>query len=705
MSKRSSLDSSPAEACSGRGAAAGCGVGVGVGVGFSSGGLCWAKAAVARATIRMRGFMGSPLQIIGGGGRIYWGSDQTTMSLASLRCFVCLTALASAAVAQTDEKVEAMLGKLSLAQKIDLIGGVDEMFTREILSINLPRFKMSDGPMGVRTWGPATGYAAGVGLAASWDTELAKRVGASLGRDARSRGVSFLLGPGVNIYRTPLCGRNFEYFGEDPWLAGRIAVAYIQGVQSQGVIATVKHYAANNSDLDRNHLNSIVDERTLREVYLPVFEAAVKEGHVGAVMDSYNLINGQHATESRYLNIQVLKQEWGFKGILMSDWSATHDGVRAANGGLDLEMPDAKFMTRDTLLPALRFGKVSEATIDDKVRRILRTLLEFGPLDREQTDYSIPRYSLESRAVALESAEKNVVLLKNQGNLLPLDKSQIHTIAVIGPDSWPALPAGGGSADVAAFEPGSFVSGLPEALAGSAKVTWSQGVKPLRDILRTQADFWTDAQGGTPGLQEEVFAGGKLEGAATKTSTVRRVLAWPINMWGGLRPDRIAVRWSGYYIPRKSGRQRFIVAAAGSDSYKLYVDDKLAIEQAQRDGQSPGDYDLEMQAGKAVAVRLEYFASTNRPTVCFTALLAADVIEPEAAKLAAMADVAVVSVGFQSNTESEGHDRTWRLPTGQDELIQLVAAANSKTIVVLTAGGGIDTNPWLDISPVFLHPW
>ncbi len=627
------------------------------------------------------------------------------MSLTSLRCLVCLVVLGSAAAAQTDEKVETMLGKLSLEQKIDLIGGVDEMFIREMPAIGMPRLKMSDGPMGVRTWGPATGYAAGVGLAASWDIELAKRVGASLGRDARSRGVSFLLGPGVNIYRTPMNGRNFEYFGEDPWLAGRIAAAYIQGVQSQGVIATVKHYAANNSELDRNHTNSLVDERTLREIYFPVFEAAVKEGHVGAVMNSYNLINGQHATESPFLNIQVLKKEWGFRGILMSDWGATHDGIRAANGGLDLEMPSAEFMTKETLMPAVRFGRVKESAIDDKVRRILRTAIEFGLVDREQTDYSIPRFSLESREAALESADKSVVLLKNGGGLLPLDKSRVHSIAVIGPDAWPAQVSGGGSADVTAFAPVSFLTGLSDALAGSAKVSWSPGVKELREVFRSRADFFVDEKGATPGLKEELFAGGKIEGAPTKTSTVRRIFNWPVNVWGRVQADRIAVRWSGYYTPQKSGKQRFIVAAAGSDSYKLYVDEKLAIDQPQREGQSPGEYDLEAQPGKPVAVRLEYLAFSNRPTVCFTALAAADLLVADVAKTAASADVAVVSVGFQPSTESEGHDRTWRLPTGQDELIQSVTAANPRTIVVLTAGGGVDTNQWLDHTPALLHTW
>jgi beta-glucosidase len=622
---------------------------------------------------------------------------------------VCLPVLLGAALAQTsadvDRRVETMLGKLSLEQKIDLIGGVDEMFIREMSAIGLPRLKMSDGPMGLRTWGPTTGYAAGIGLAASWDTELGRRVGASLGQDARSRGVSFLLGPGVNIYRVPMNGRNFEYFGEDPWLAGRIASAYIQGLQSQGVIATVKHYAANNSELDRNHFNSVVDERTLREIYLPVFEAAVKEAHVGAVMSSYNLLNGQHATESDFLNNQVLKKEWGFRGILMSDWGATHDGLRAAIGGLDLEMPGPEFMTRATLIPAVKDGRVPQATIDDKVRRILRTAIEFDLVDRDRTDISIPRYSQESRQVALESAEKSMVLLKNEGNLLPLDKAQVRSIALIGPDAWPAVPSAGGSAEVGAFAPVSFLAGLSDSLGTGARVTWNRGVRELHDVFESRVDFFTDAQGAKPGLKEERFASGALVGAPAGTSTVPRVYYWPINLWGPVQPDRIAVRWSGYYIPKKSGTHRFIVAAAGSDSYKLYVNGKLAIDQPRREGQSPGEYDLDTEAGKPIEVRLDYLAFSNRPTLCFTALLAADLLEPEAAKLAAMADVAIVSAGFEPSTESEGHDRTWGLPTGQAELIKLITAANPRTIVVLTAGGGVDTNRWLDHTPVLLHTW
>ncbi|HWF66664.1 MAG TPA: glycoside hydrolase family 3 N-terminal domain-containing protein, partial [Acidobacteriaceae bacterium] len=219
-----------------------------------------------------------------------------------------------------EQKVDAMVKKLTLDEKIALIGGEDGMFIRAEPSIGFPRLKMSDGPMGVRTWGPSTAYAAGIGLAASWDTSLAKEVGIGIGEDARARGVNFLLGPGVDIYRMPLNGRNFEYFGEDPYLDARITVGYIDGVQSQGVSATVKHFALNDSEFDRNDENSIADERTMREIYFPAFEAAVKDAHVGAIMDSYNLVNGEHSTQNNFMNIQVLRKDWGFRGILMSDW-------------------------------------------------------------------------------------------------------------------------------------------------------------------------------------------------------------------------------------------------------------------------------------------------------------------------------------------------------------------------------------------------
>src|SRR6267154_1579971 len=325
---------------------------------------------------------------------------------------------------QTERRIDSILNQMTIEEKIDLLGGVDGFYLRGVPRLGVPRFKMADGPLGVRNDGPATTMSAGIALAATWNPALAERVGTEIGRDARAKGVHFLLGPGVNIYRAPMNGRNFEYFGEDPFLASRIAVGYIKGVQSQGVSATVKHFMGNNSEFDRHNTDTIIDERTMREIYLPVFEAAVKEARVGAIMDSYNLVNGAHLTQNGYLNTDVAKNEWGFRGIMMSDWTSTYDGIAAANGGLDLEMPSGAFMNRKTLLPAIQQGKVTVATIDDKVRRILRTAIQFGWLDRDQLDASIPRYNQPGRVTAQQAAGEAMVLLKNEGGLLPLDKKK-----------------------------------------------------------------------------------------------------------------------------------------------------------------------------------------------------------------------------------------------------------------------------------------
>ena len=242
-------------------------------------------------------------------------------------------------------------------------------------------------------------------LAATWDPAFARKLGESLGHDARARNVNFLLGPGVNIARSPVAGRNFEYLSEDPFLNATMVVPYVEGVQSQGVIATVKHYAANNQEYSRHDTDSNVDERTLREIYLPSFEAAVTKGHVDAVMNSYNLLNGIHATQNPFLNLQVLKGEWGFQGILMSDWDATYDGVAAANNGLDLEMPGPRFMNAKSLLPAVQSGAVKESTIDEKLLRIFRTELRYGFLDRPQFDGS-STYSVADRPIALKALSR-----------------------------------------------------------------------------------------------------------------------------------------------------------------------------------------------------------------------------------------------------------------------------------------------------------
>src|SRR6266581_307249 len=349
---------------------------------------------------------------------------------------------------------------MTLEEKIDMLGGVDNFYIRAMPRLGVPRLKMADGPIGVRNYGPATAMAGGIALAATWNPALAERVGAEIARDARAKGVHFLLGPGVNIYRAPMNGRNFEYFGEDPLLASRIAVGYIKGVQDQGVSATIKHFTGNNSEFDRHNTDSIIDERTIREVYLPAFEAAVKEAHVGAIMDSYNLTNGEHMTQNGHLNTEVVKKDWGFNGIVMSDWVATYDGVAAANGGVDLEMPSGAFMNRKNLLPAVQDGRVSTATIDEKIHRIVQTAVRFGWLDRDQADLSFSKYDEANHLVALAAARESIVLLKNDRNFLPLDKKKTKSVLVVGPNAYPAETVGGGSAAVAPFASVSILQGI-----------------------------------------------------------------------------------------------------------------------------------------------------------------------------------------------------------------------------------------------------
>ena len=609
----------------------------------------------------------------------------------------------------TERRADAMLAKLTLEQKLDIIGGQDNMFIRAEPSAGFPQLKMSDGPEGVRTWGPDTAYAGGIALAASWDPELAQQMGQSIGKDARARGVNFLLGPGVNIYRAPMNGRNFEYFGEDPFLAGQTAAAYIRGVQDEGVIATVKHFAANNEEYDRHNVSSDMDERTLREIYLPAFEAAVTQGHAGAVMNSYNLLNGVHATENKHLNLDILKGDWKFDGILMSDWDATYSAIGAANNGLDLEMPSGQFMNAKDLLPAIRSGQVSEATIDDKVRRIFRDAIRFGFLDRDQTDPADPLYSQEGRSVAMREALESITLLKNEGNLLPLDAGHVHTIAILGPDAWPAVPGGGGSSHVDAYAPVSLMTGLSDAVAGRAKVLYAAGLPTTEDLIqhtefydasaKSPENPWTGSQ-----VKVETFDNPDFSGTPT-VSFVHRIATFRSEEWTPPAPTRRSIRYTAQFMPAKSEAYVFLTGAGGSDAYKLTVNGKTVIDQPAREGQAPRYVELPLTANIAAAIELEYWPDAAYPRIGLGICAADELVTPEAKKIAAMADTAVVAVGFDPSEESEGFDRTFELPFGQDELIETVAQANPHTIVSITAGGNVDMHRWIDRVPAVLHNW
>ncbi len=560
----------------------------------------------------------------------------------------------SSAKSDADARADAILAKMSLEQKIDLLGGTDGFFIRAMPEFGVPPLRMADGPIGVRNFGPATAMAAGINLAATWDPALAERVGTQVGRDARAKGVNFLLGPGLNIYRAPLNGRNFEYFGEDPFLASRIAVGYIDGVQSQGVSATAKHFVANNSEFDRHNTDSIIDERTLREIYLPVFEAAVKDAHVGAVMDSYNLVNGAHMTQNEILDTEILKKEWGFQGVLMSDWFATYDGVAAAKSGLDLEMPSGAFMNRATLIPAVHNGEVPLAMIDDKVRRILRLAVKSHWLDRDQTDLTIPRYNLEGRQAALAAAEEGMVLLKNDGNLLPLNKHAIKSVAVIGPDAYPAVPVGGGSAGVRPFAAVSFLEGIANELGPTVRTYYRRGIPELGELAQ-DTDFSTTESGSSRGLAGEYFSSESLEGEPMLRRTDAHVnfgavagadlgfgvVAYP--------PGAVSARWTGYYTTSNAGDYDFFVQSTGEAGgyYRLYVDGKLNLDNWTIAKALVGYSTLALSQGPHKIVlerhgRPGFLGSRFR----FGIVRRDSYVDPAAEKIAASADAVVVAVGF-----------------------------------------------------------
>jgi beta-glucosidase len=623
--------------------------------------------------------------------------------LLGVQAFAQLNSLAPDDV---DRRVQSIIDKMTIEEKIDMLGGEDNMYTHALPRLGVPRLKMADGPLGVRNYGPSTAMAAGVSLAATWDPKLAERVGSEIARDARARGVNFMLAPAVNIYRAPMDGRNFEYFGEDPFLASRIAVAYIEGEQSQGVSSTIKHFLGNNSEFRRHDTDSVIDERTMREIYLPTFEAAVKEAHVGAVMDSYNLTNGLHMSQNALLNVGLLKGEWGFRGVLMSDWTSTYDGVAAANAGVDLEMPSGKFMNRQTLLPAIQQGKVSVATIDDKIRRILRTAVEFGWLDRDQTDLSVSRFNREGDQVALEGARESIVLLKNEGALLPLNRGRIKSIAVIGPDAYPPVPTGGGSARVQPFKAVSFLEGIANSVPPSVPVYYDSGVLSLSEMAEA-TNFSVAPQNGAVGLQAEYFANPDFQGIPYLARVEKNVNFGPPGK--KTLPDQsLSARWTGYYVPQSAGDYDVFVASTGEDGgyYRAYVDGKLILDNWNSARELTGFATLSLD-GNPHRIVLEHRGLSDWIGSRFRLGIVRheDYVTANAKALAAKADVVVVAAGFDPETESEAADRTFRLPPGQDELIREMVAANKNTIVVLTSGGGVDMTRWLDSVPALLQAW
>ena len=604
--------------------------------------------------------------------------------------------------AKVEDRVADLLLRMTLDEKLDYIGGENNMYIRAISRLGIPQIKMSDGPVGVRTWGQTTAYPAGICSSATFDVDLVNKLGDALGKDARASGVHFLLGPGLNIYRAPMCGRNFEYFGEDPYLSSRIAVAYIKGVQNHNVLSTIKHFAANNQEWNRYSISSDMDERTLQEIYLPAFKASVKEADAGAVMSAYNLLNGTYCSQNHHLLVDILKNNWKFNGLVMSDWGATHDGVAAANGGLDLEMPSAGFMNTVTLAPAISSGSVKTETIDDKVRRILRVLFTYGFFDHNQTDTSFPLDNPDNATVALDLARGGVVLLKNENKTLPIKRDSVKNIVVIGPNA-NSYVSGGGSSYTSPFHYVSVLQGLKNLAGQNITITFATGLTDPAGAYSSSL-FYADSLLQTPGLAAEYFTNINLTGTPSYSQIDTHI---DFN-WGnggpsfpGFPTDNFSIRWLGFIKPANSGNYEFI--GSGDDGYRLYFDHKLVMNQWQDQAVNTTSTVVYLD-NKVHSIQLEYYEHAGLAEVHLGWKLL-DFANSEAVQLAKNADAAIVCVGFNSSSEGEGSDRTFDLPDNQEGLINAVAKVNPRTIVIVNAGGSVSTTGWLSNVKSYLQAW
>jgi beta-glucosidase len=603
-----------------------------------------------------------------------------------------------AAVDPLEQRVQSLLAQLTLEEKISLLGGDREFYVRPIPRLGLPEIKMADGPLGVRNYGKSTAYPATVALAATWNRDLARTFGESLARDCRARGVHVMLAPGMNIQRVPHNGRNFEYFSEDPALTAALGAQVIRGIQSQGVVATAKHFAANNQEEQRKTIDVRVEERALREIYFPQFKAAVDAG-AGAFMTSYNRLNGPYTSAHSWLNLQVLKGEWGFRGVLMSDWGATHDTLGAANGGLDLEMPSGANLNAEKLRPLLDSGAVSTATIDAKVARILRLIVSHGFLDRPQKDDSIPLDDPQSAAVAHTIASQGIVLLKNEGATLPLKPTQ-KRIVVLGPLA-AILPIGGGSSRVEPFRASTLVEGIRTVAPPGTEVEFIPGAGAT---LMTRLLAATRFDGP---LTRELFAGMKLEGAPVDRSATTTVA----EDWSGVAPHpqlnrrRFSARWTGSITAPEDGTYTFMIES--DDGSRVFLDDREILDLWSIHTLEGKRIDLPLKKGQTHRLRVEYFQRNGDAVLRFAwgKLPAVDPLPPGAAERVRQADAVVVAVGYTRTDEAEGRDRSFALPEGQEALIQAATALNPATVVAVYAGGAVATEPWLAPTRAVLQTW
>jgi beta-glucosidase len=620
--------------------------------------------------------------------------------------------------AETEATIETLVAALTIEEKASLTAGVGLWYLPPVERLGIPALKVSDGPSGVRgdslIGRRSLSLPCGMTIGSTWNPELVGRLGSVLAAEARSKGVHVLLGPTVCIVRTPLAGRTFESFSEDPLLTARLAVAYIGGVQDGGVACCIKHFACNDQEHERMTISAEVDERTLREIHLPAFHAAVHQAGVWSVMTAYNRVNGDYCGEHPELIGNILRHEWGFDGLVMSDWFGTHSTVPAAEAGLDLEMPGPSAWFGPTLAAAVRSGEVDEPRLDEKVRHLLRLMARVGILAGDPSAGTPEQEEDEPqrREVARRVVTEGTVLLHNNG-LLPLDPSAIGRVAVIGPNA-KQLEAGGGSSEVTPHRRRRLFDAVADRLP-DATVVYEVGCRIDRDPPTIDLRLVSPASGAT-GFDLEYFDNPERAGnpVGGDTAHVGR-LTWVGTVGPELPAGSSSVRVHATFTPDVSGPWQWGLESAGRSVLRL--DGEIVVDNTEPTrgrnfygaGSALVHSEFAVEGGRPYRLEVDLWPRSAASPILGVRIVAGPPVAADefdrAVTAARQSDVAVVVVGSNGSWESEGFDRPdLALPGRQRELVEAVTAANPRTVVVVNAGSPVEL-PWATAAGAVLVTW
>ena len=612
--------------------------------------------------------------------------------------------------------IDQIIKTLTLDEKVSLLSGFNSWYTNKIEKKNIPSIKMSDGPNGVRgdsnSGKSSACFPCAISIGSTWDLSLIKDIGIALGEEAQAKDVDVLLGPTINIHRHPLGGRHFESFSEDPFLTGKIATNYVQGVQSKNVAACLKHFVGNDTEYERHSISSNIDAQTLREIYLLPFEMGIKEGNAKVVMSAYNKLNNIFCSSHQDLLIKILKEEWGFDGYVVSDWGAALETIENANGGLDLEMPGPSNVWGKALIDAVEASEVSEKLIDDKVKRIL-TVAEFSnrfqkPQIKAEQAIDQPKHRLLLRKAAADG----MVLLKNEGSL-PLKKN-IKKLAVIGPNALEAQIIGGGSASLRPHYQIHPLEAVQERLGHETEILYSKGCHTHKYLPKINEELMEEKDG----FLVEYFDGNQFDKNLILEERLTGSKFWVFEGFAKdviskeERPD-ISVRFSCTYKPDISGLHEFEIFGIGK--CRLLIDGNELIDNWT--SMDPGEAFFtfgsaskkgvtNLQKGEAYKIEVQYKFEGSFPAV-YIGCQAPDEVDifQEALETASHADDVILIVGTNSDWETEGNDRAdFNLPANQNKLIEAILEANQNTVVVINTGSPIHM-PWEKKAKAIIQTW